>query len=1006
MNTQPQEFVRMLFQDLARAKARAGQLKASADLDTIARVARALPRSPHPLTTHFHGHPWQHSLADLFNKRTQLSSGSLVAELQWTAVTIANHADALNKFFTLRQDCERHFLLGSFEAAAKSRDEIDSLCGLSLWGLQAKFLLLEYSLGLEANTRHRSDLNSQKGLHIFVQVISNYLSMRAERQLSHENYQHKLAKYLSSFDEYPQVKVFFEHTLGREGVEFETRDEDMVLYYLSDGSLIDRCLHTVTLLQRLFTANLSDTELVLPSAKLICSSLDIPATRNLAALMPLALPTRVTPLDLKLLQALDHYTEGHYVRSAELSGQLLLQLPTSVQVFELYVKSVIFSGKPFESPFPADSPAIEIARAIDSVFRKANNYAQALETLSRAAKALRLTPLATGLRYLLASERSPGTARRSEQLAILDSQFLDPKLCLVPAEPQLRLEVHKRLAPAFPASLTMDFLSRLLAPLDQGATPVFPDRLANERKIRYTATTLLERGDYNSATPLLEKLYAGRRKPGEPLTYPLYDEIVALTYDAYLRAENIQGALDVYVDNFLDQPLTIHGLDVLALLKLIERTPRPALAGNIKLPIFYAATVTNPQSSFVPYDNFLAAHGCRRPTDLMPQASQFPRAFLTYFLSRVCTQTVMAGSFHFTGTESLENERLQILQYLCRTDPANRPAYSEEIDEITQRQFIRRGIQKLDEGRIYVDEAGIRRAGEKLLAENFRRYLDISSLKGIEALRLLDSNIKKVVPSSPSGHHAPAQKIDIEKLEAEGVRVIFLSHYALFKELFIDVRDRFISSSEYGLDSYLSVRIRHGTLQGQLRSRFEAFHLLTQRNADTGEYLPNAYWEAELSACSSEEKGFVQSLLAALSRDIDDLTRRLKDETIQVRTETRNPKGLFDFRFEDDCLFPLFTERFESITSFSEFMDKVFACLWTRTEEGCARMRGYISRELKSEFVRRLTALQTDLRSHLQPGAASELQAAIINGLTAVQNECDRIARWFTRTEAPSRHSR
>jgi hypothetical protein len=904
----------------------------------------------------------------------------------------------LNKFFALRQQCEREFLLGSFEAAAKSRDEIDSLLGLSLWGLQAKFLLLEYSLGLEANTRHRSDLNSQKGLHIFVQVISNYLSMRAERQLSHENYQHKLAKYLSSFDEYPQVKVFFEHTMGREGVEFETQDEDMVLYYLSDGSLIDRCLHTVSLLERLSTANLSDGELLIPSAKLICTSLDIPATRNVAALMLPDLPIKTTPLDLKILEALDHYTEGDYLSSAELSGQLLLQLPTSVQLFELYVKSVIFSGKPFESPFPADSPADEIARAIDSVFRKTKNYSHALETLSRAAKGIHLAPLATGLRYLLASERSPATARRSEQIAILDSQFLDPKLCLVPTAPSLRLEVHKRLAPAFPGSLTMEFLSRLLAPLDQGATPTFPDRVANERKLRYTATTLLEQGDYNSATPLLEKLYAGRRTPGGPLTYPLYDEIVALTYDAYLRAENLQGALDVYVDNLLEQPLTIHALDVAALLKLIERTPRPALAGNIKLPILYAATVTNPQITFVPYDNFLSAHGCKRPTDLLPQAPNFPPPLLTYFLSHVCTQKVMAGSFHFTGTEALEHERLQILQYLCRTDAVSRPAYSEEIDQITQRRFIRRGIQKLDEGRIYVDEAGIRGTGEKLLAENFHRYLDISSLKGIEALRLLDSNIKKVVPTSPSGQHAPAQKIDFEKLEAEGVRVIFFSHYALFKELFMDVRDRFISSSEYGLDSYLSVRIRHGTLQGQLRSKFEAFHLLTQRNADTGEYLPNAYWETELSACTSEENGFVQSHLAALSRDIDDLTRRLKDETIQVRTETRNPKGLFDFRFEDDCLFPLFTERFESITSFAEFMDKVFATLWARTEEGCARMRDYMSHELKSEFVRRLTALRTELRSHLQPGAASALQAAILNGLTAVQNECDRIARWFTLT--------
>lgn len=998
MKVQPKEFVRSLFQDLPRARNRVGRLKACADLDTIIRVAKAVPRPPHPLATFFYGRPWQQSLPDLFNKRTQLSSGSLISELQWTAVTIADHADKLNKFFALRHQCEREFLLGSFEAAAKSRDEIDAFVGLSLWGLQMKFLLLEYSLGLEANTRHKSDLNSQKDLHIFVQVISNYLSMRAERQLSHENYQHKLAKYLSSFDEYPQVKVFFEHTLGREGVEFETRDEDMVLYYLSDGPLIDRCLHTITLLERLFTANLSDGDLLVPSAKLICTGVDISATRNLSAVMLQALPIRTTPLDLKIVEALDFYTQGDYVSSADLGGQLLLQLPTSVQIFELYVKSVIFSGKPFESPFPAGSPANEVACAIDSVFRKTGNYVQALEALSRAAKGLHVTPLATGLRYLLASERSPAAARRSEQIAILDSQFLNPKLCLVPTTPSLRLEVQERLASAFPGSITTDFLSRLLAPLNQQAMPAFPNRVANERKIRYTATTLLERGDYSSALPLLEKLYTGRRAPGDPLTYPLYDETVALIYDAYLRAENLQGALDVYVDNLLEKPLTIHGLDVAALLKLIEQTPRLNLAGNIKLSIFYAATVTNPQITFVPYDNFLSAHGCKRPTDLLPQASTFAPPLLTYFLSHVCTQKVMAGSFHFTGTEDLEHERLQIIQYLCRTDTINQPTYSEEIDQITQRRFIRRGIQKLDEGRIYVDEAGIRRTGEKLLAENFRRYLDISSLKGIEALRLLDSNIKKVIPTTPSGQHAPAQKIDFEKLEAEGVRVIFFSHYALFKELFIDVRDRFISSSEYGLDSYLSVRIRHGTLQGQLRSRFEAFHLLTQRNADTGEYLPNAYWETELAACTSEEREFVQSLLGALSRDIDDLTRRLKDETIQVRTESRNPKGLFDFRFKDDSLFSLFTERFESITSFAEFLDKVFATLWERTEDGCARMRDYMSYELKDEFVRRLTTLQTQLRSHLQPGAAAALQSAITNGLTAVQNECDRIARWFTLT--------
>jgi hypothetical protein len=998
MHVHPKEFVRSLFQNLARAKNTVGWLKASANLDTILRVAKALPRSPHPLNTHFYGHPWQHSLSHLFNKRTQLSSGSLVAELQWTAVTIANHADGLNKFFTLRQECERQFLLGTFDLATKSRDQIEASLGVSLWGLQAKFLLLEYSVGLEANTRQLSELNSQKNLHIFLQVISNYLSMRAERQVSHDNYQHKLAKYLSSFDAYPQVKTFFEHTTGRDGAEFETRDEDMVLYYLSDGSLIDRCLHTVSLLERLLTAKLTDPENLNPSATLICGSLDTLATRNLSLAFFPGKTVTTCPLDLSIIAALDHYTAGDYPRAAQLSGQLLLQHPTAVQLFELYVKSLIFSGKAFESPFPPQSPAHDIVCAVDSMFRKTEGYSQAVDNLSRAAKSLHLMPLATGLRYLLAAERTPATAKRAEQIAILDSQFLNPKLCFIPPTTNARAEAHQRLTAAYPDSLTIQFLAQLLSAADAGTTVTFPTGVATERKLRYTATTLLDRGDFNSAIPLLENLYAGRRKPADPVTYPLYDEIVALIYDAYVRAENIPGALDVYVDNLLEQPLTIHGLNVAALHTVIEREPRPALAGNIKLPIFYAATVPNPQTIFVPYDNFLSAHGCKRPTDLLHLASTFPAPLLTYFLSHVCTQKVMAGSFHFTGTEELEKERLQILQILCRTDAPNRPAYFEEIDLITQRLFIRRGIQKLDEGRVFVDDASIRQTGEKLLAESFRRYLDISSLKGIQALRLLDSNISKVVITTPTGHHAAEQKIDIEKLEAEGVKVIFRSHYTLFKELFLDVRDRFISSSEYGLDSYLSVRIRHGTLQGQLRSRFEAFHLLTQKNADTGQYHRNAYWDNELSPCSPEEKDIIQPFLSDLSRDIDDLTRRLKDEVIQVRTETRNPKGLFDFRFEDDQLFTLFSEEFQAITAFPDFMDKVFAKLWQRTEEGCARMRSYVSQDLKSEFVHRLTSLQTDLRSHLQQGAAPTLLAAIANGLTAVQNECDRIAHWFTLT--------
>jgi hypothetical protein len=992
----PKEFLQQAYRRTRDANLRFGWLKYNADLALIRGVSKLVPKSPHPFHRYVFGRPLPRTYGEIF-KKTQIFSGSTEKELQWITNAVAQYPTEANSFLKARTDFDTKLVLGDYAAATDVLRKVERDFGVSVWGLNNTFLLRELSEGLQANTRFLSEFNSREDLDSFLKVLANFLSVRCERQLSHENFQLKLSRYLMHFDSYPELRALFAHLLGSDPVEFDLRYYDTVLYYISEASIIDRTLQLLRFLGTVVALRSSNLPALVPYIQLLEKCIQDPELRNIAIAAGAKNSVITEDFDRRVMQALDYYTVGDYENAKALCSALLLTKPTVFQLYELHVKCMIFSNDPFTSPFPKDSLADEIITAIDSVLRKTQDYSRSIDLLSRAAEWLHYTPLAAGCRYIVVSETTPANIPLANGRVVIASEFLNPKIASLCEDRRNRKLIMSLMGTAYPDSVTTSFWSIITNAADSLESVVFPETISPDRRTFYTASVLIEREDFANAIPLLEELYRGRLANRELRHYPLYDQVTSVLYGAYLKANETEKALSLYTENYLYDASLVRSLNSEALCLAIESQGSVHLARNIDVPIFYAAITANPQMLYVAYDNFLSAHGYKTPADFISSATNFPTRRASVFLHRVCTQKVMAGSFHFSGTDSLENERLIVCQYLCRVDPTNQPTYSKEIDEITQRVFIRRGIQKVEEGKIYVDQTGIRNAGDKLLRESFRRYLDFATLER-SGLRLLDTSKLQITRSLTENQ--PHQPINLEKLEAEGIRVIFTSHYAVFKELFLDVRDRFISSSEYGLDSYLSVRIRHGTLQGQLRSRFETLHLVSQRDAQSNAYQLNLFWDSNLSGCTPAKKRSIQSLLASFSRDIDGITKHLKDEVIQVRTETRNPGGLFDFRFEDDVLLPRFIKSFEKVTTYQEFIDHVFAMLWNRTEISLERVRHYITVTLKDAFVQRLTALQADVRDAVPDGAASELRANIATCLTAIQNECDRIGRWFTLTGA------
>src|SRR5205807_285435 len=108
-------------------------------------------------------------------------------------------------------------------------------------------------------------------------------------------------------------------------------------------------------------------------------------------------------------------------------------------------------------------------------------------------------------------------------------------------------------------------------------------------------------------------------------------------------------------------------------------------------------------------EDFLSYHKVRRPSLLRGAGLAIDPAALIYFLRYVCVLEVLDSSVEFQSTEDVQQERIQILQVLREMDPDHAEEYSNEIRALTTTLAVARGLREVEQSRIYVDVAGVKR---------------------------------------------------------------------------------------------------------------------------------------------------------------------------------------------------------------------------------------------------------------------------------------------------------
>jgi hypothetical protein len=342
---------------------------------------------------------------------------------------------------------------------------------------------------------------------------------------------------------------------------------------------------------------------------------------------------------------------------------------------------------------------------------------------------------------------------------------------------------------------------------------------------------------------------------------------------------------------------------------------------------------------------------------------------------------VMQLSTEFSSSRELEDERLSVCSLLKELDEREASAYDAEIREIIRNQNIYRGIREVEASKIWVDQDGIRRWAGKTLAESYARFLSL------RAARLKpEQNPAEALSRELNADEVVEQDGNLSLPDDEIANLLVTMVKEFASQCFLDRQN--------GLDCYLSLRIRHGALSGQMRASLEEEKIITlQREPGSGDYAPNQFWIDRLSTRDAEMALRVDTRLREFSREFDNVIEGFSKEYVQIQTETKK-SGLFS-----PVLLPakvlLAVEDIHSETTFDSFLDICFQIFWESIEVSLAAVRDYIIDHLGPQVDKIFLMLLSDIDSLTAGHATPELDNAIRNAQTKTRHAIEQVKDWF-----------
>lgn len=923
-------------------------------------------------------------------------------QILWAMSVCIFMSRALSKYLQLRQKYYLSLLEGKAEEASAILKNIKDEFGVSLWMLRNEPFVAQAVGGLPANKQWLKEIQ-ECNPNARVEFLAKQFSVLAEGSTTAESHEAYTLGTVGA--ESHALKPIFPY-MTVELMPHKKMEEGSMAFFLecqNTNSLID--LHDGLLKVLLQAA--TDGSL----AKMI--GMETNLLEELAASLPdhrwhlllnVVCPRNIFSLQelgTEILPILNDYSCGDFGRVRVASLNILTAKGGDLDVWELYVRTVDSLGSIDLDlngvGLVPQSVLREILTDLYAVVTKCASISKSLQRLRKRAYQLRGSTLGDTLFAFCEEQKSNGTEDSLnvywQRFRLLNQHGGTPQFSLVyQGDDEREAYLAAWEAVNGRQACSVPFIS------DPEESDYMGSEFLRRRKDFYFAQRLCEKGDLDAAVEILERI---SRNSSELRPFET-EKLTLMSLICFRRLGDWKRELRVFVDAIVTNSFVLHRVDAMSAYSLFEDKEPESSSLALDLAIFYhwysnrlPAKLQDDHAMYARYAAFSELGGWDSVLELACEKvlSTFCRPRCFYFLRYVCTPSTLENDWRLMSEQEKDAARIHICDFLAREDVGNVEEYQAEALSLIRNSEIRKLVQAVDESRIYVD---VKRIVDQLRSTFEDKLCRFQSLRSLTPELRLEN---RVTLTQMTDFGSGEVKNQFEEDSA----------FLVFAEIFGGFAKSFLLDDEYGLDHFLSSRIRHGVLDNELRSVFENSHLVTKKSA-TG-YLANDYFEEHLGDDDSGDgHAALQATLAAFSQAVDSSIERVKESWIRisfspgvVNTSVLNLDELlsmvgqsgngFDFQFDPSEVLALFDScpDFESI---DEFADYVFGALWRRTEECLAQLRDRIENDLCREFVGLVDNFEKDI-GEFGFDTDPYLGAAIASCRGEITRTTAAVANWF-----------
>lgn len=375
-----------------------------------------------------------------------------------------------------------------------------------------------------------------------------------------------------------------------------------------------------------------------------------------------------------------------------------------------------------------------------------------------------------------------------------------------------------------------------------------------------------------------------------------------------------------------------------------------------------------------------------RPSDLQFGLLNITRHELIYFLRRVCVPNILDLTRLFSGTRAILEERQAVCGLLSRFDSKNREVYQSEIILIANDLEMDDGRWIVDSTRIHVDSEGLMRWAQRELAEDYGRYRDLADID-VSAPQSFDDVLQEIERNSSN------KAAFVPDNEADAVLVSILRRLG----------EEFLTNAAFGLDFYLSKRVRHQSFIGLIRGPLEFADLITTRESEAGEYHRNDVWLDRFDHADEMAQVEIANALRSFAVKFDEILTQAKDAYFHLRSADK-PQGMILLTLNSKMI-GIARALIRLDLNFAEFIRVVLPILWTGIEGSLAQIRAFIKDDIKSRIINEFDIVRARVRELAeQDGAWLEFDAAMGGASSEVQIKLDEVAQWFVHADTLRQH--